>query len=238
MRVISRLDIKNEYVIKGINFEGLRKVGNPIEMAKKYYHQKIDEIIFIDAVASLYGRNQLFEIINNSTKEIFCPITVGGGIRSLSDIDKCLESGADKVAINSYATENPKFIKDAVNTFGSSTILINIEAKKSSEKKWEVYKFYGREKTGLDLNYWIEKVQEYDCGEIILTSVDKEGLQEGMDFEMLENLKNKIKRPLIFSGGFSNLKELEKLKKYSYLSLSIASTLHYNNLTIDEIKNA
>ena len=238
MRVISRLDIKNEYVIKGINFEGLRKVGNPIEMAKKYYHQKIDEIIFIDAVASLYGRNQLFEIINNSTKEIFCPITVGGGIRSLSDIDKCLESGADKVAINSYATENPKFIKDAVNTFGSSTILINIEAKKSSEKKWEVYKFYGREKTGLDLNYWIEKVQEYDCGEIILTSVDKEGLQEGMDFEMLENLKNKIKRPLIFSGGFSNLKELEKLKKYSYLSLSIASTLHYNNLTIDKIKNA
>ena len=207
-------------------------------MAKKYYHQKIDEIIFIDAVASLYGRNQLFEIINNSTKEIFCPITVGGGIRSLSDIDKCLESGADKVAINSYATENPKFIKDAVNTFGSSTILINIEAKKSSEKKWEVYKFYGREKTGLDLNYWIEKVQEYDCGEIILTSVDKEGLQEGMDFEMLENLKNKIKRPLIFSGGFSNLKELEKLKKYSYLSLSIASTLHYNNLTIDKIKNA
>ena len=184
MRIISRLDIKNEYVIKGINFEGLRKVGNPIEMAKKYYHQKIDEIIFIDAVASLYGRNQLFEIINNSTKEIFCPITVGGGIRSLSDIDKCLESGADKVAINSYATENPKFIKDAVNTFGSSTILINIEAKKSSEKKWEVYKFYGREKTGLDLNYWIEKVQEYDCGEIILTSVDKEGLQEGMDFEM------------------------------------------------------
>ncbi len=238
MRIISRLDIKNEYVIKGINFEGLRKVGNPIEMAKKYYHQKIDEIIFIDAVASLYGRNQLFEIINNSTKEIFCPITVGGGIRSLSDIDKCLESGADKVAINSYATENPKFIKDAVNTFGSSTILINIEAKKSSEKKWEVYKFYGREKTGLDLNYWIEKVQEYDCGEIILTSVDKEGLQEGMDFEMLENLKNKIKRPLIFSGGFSNLKELEKLKKYSYLSLSIASTLHYNNLTIDKIKNA
>lgn len=238
MRIISRLDIKNEYVIKGINFEGLRKVGQPISMAKKYYDEKIDEIIFIDAVASLYGRNQLFKIIDQSTKEIFCPITVGGGIRSLSDIGKCLESGADKVAINSFATENPKFIKEAVKTFGSSTILINIEAKQVNEKKWEVYKFYGREKTGLDLNYWIEKVQEFECGEIILTSVDKEGLQSGMDYEMLENIINKIERPLIFSGGFSKISELQKLKQYPCLSLSIASTLHYNNLTIEQIKNA
>ncbi len=238
MRVIARLDIKNENVIKGINFEGLRKVGQPIEMAKKYYNERIDEIIFIDAVASLYGRNQLFDIIEQSTKEIFCPITVGGGIRSINDIDKCLGSGADKVAINSYATENPNFIKEAVKTFGSSTILINIEAKQINKKKWEVYKFYGREKTGLDLNYWVEKVQEYDCGEIILTSVDKEGLQSGMDFEMLENVINKINRPLIFSGGFAKLTEIENIKKYPCLSLSIASTLHYNDLTVDQIKNA
>ena len=204
MRVIARLDIKNENVIKGINFEGLRKVGQPIEMAKKYYNEKIDEISFIDAVASLYGRNQLFDIIEKSTKEIFCPITVGGGIRSINDIDKCLSSGADKVAINSYATENPNFIKEAVKTFGSSTIMINIEAKQINDKKWEVYKFYGREKTGLDLKYWLEKVQDYDCGEIILTSVDKEGLQNGMDFEMLESIINKINRPLIFSGGSQN----------------------------------
>ena len=238
MRVIARLDIKNEHVIKGINFEGLRKVGQPIDMAKKYYNEKVDEIIFIDAVASLYGRNQLFDIIEQSTEQIFCPITVGGGIRSIDDIEKCLKSGADKVAINSYATENPLFIKEAVNIFGSSTILINIEAKQINEKKWEVYKFYGREKTGLDLNYWIEKVQDYNCGEIILTSVDKEGLQNGLDFVMLENIIDKINRPLIFSGGFAKIDEIKKLKKYPCLSLSTASALHYNDLTVGQIKNA
>ena len=142
------------------------------------------------------------------------------------------------MAINSYATENPNFIKEAVKTFGSSTIMINIEAKQINDKKWEVYKFYGREKTGLDLKYWLEKVQDYDCGEIILTSVDKEGLQNGMDFEMLESIINKINRPLIFSGGFAKLSEIKKLKEYPCLSLSIASVLHYNELTVKQIKNA
>ena len=130
MRIIARLDVKNNFVIKGINFEGLRKIGDPLKLAKKYYEEKIDEIMFIDAVASLYDRNNLFNIIDQSTKEIFCPITLGGGIRSLEDIDKALKSGADKVAINSHAIENPQFIKQAVENFGSSTILVNIEAKK------------------------------------------------------------------------------------------------------------
>ena len=146
MRVIARLDIKNEFVIKGINFEGLRKIGEPIELAKKYYNQKIDEIIFIDCVASLYGRNQLFDIIKKSTEEIFCPITVGGGIRSLKDIEKLLKSGADKVAINSFATENQEFIKEAVNNFGGSTILANIEAKKVNKKSGKFISFMEEKK--------------------------------------------------------------------------------------------
>ncbi len=237
MRIIARLDVKNNFVIKGINFEGLRKIGDPLKLAKKYYEEKIDEIMFIDAVASLYDRNNLFNIIDQSTKEIFCPITLGGGIRSLEDIDKALKSGADKVAINSHAIENPQFIKQAVENFGSSTILVNIEAKKINND-WEIYKFYGREKTGIKLLEWLDTVQEMDCGEIILTSIDKEGLQTGMDFELLDYINNKINRPLIFSGGFNNLDELQKIKKYPFISISIASVLHYQTLKVQDIKNA
>tara|TARA_B100000941_G_C28437778_1_gene517952 strand:+ start:110 stop:823 length:714 start_codon:yes stop_codon:yes gene_type:complete len=237
MRIIARLDVKNNFVIKGINFEGLRKIGDPLKLAKKYYEEKIDEIMFIDAVASLYDRNNLFNIIDQSTKEIFCPITLGGGIRSLEDIDKALKSGADKVAINSHAIENPQFIKQAVENFGSSTILVNIEAKKINND-WEIYKFYGREKTGIKLLEWLHTVQEMDCGEIILTSIDKEGLQTGMDFELLDYINDKINRPLIFSGGFNNLDELKKIKKHPFISISIASVLHYQTLRVQDIKNA
>ena len=237
MRIIARLDVKNNFVIKGINFEGLRKIGDPLKLAKKYYEEKIDEIMFIDAVASLYDRNNLFNIIDQSTKEIFCPITLGGGIRSLEDIDKALKSGADKVAINSHAIENPQFIKQAVENFGSSTILVNIEAKKINND-WEIYKFYGREKTGIKLLEWLHTVQEMDCGESILTSIDKEGLQKGMDFELLDYINDKINRPLIFSGGFNNLDELKKIKKHPFISISIASVLHYQTLKVQDIKNA
>ncbi len=237
MRIIARIDIKNNFVIKGINFEGLRKVGDPLTLAKKYYQAKIDEIIFIDAVASLYDRNNLFEIIEKSTQEIFCPITLGGGIRSLKDIEVALKSGADKVAINSYATENPSFIKSAVKNFGSSTILSNIETRKV-ENEWKVYKYYGREKTKLKLFDWLDVVQEMGCGEIIVTSIDKEGLQSGMDFELLGEIKNKIDRPLIFSGGFCNPSELKKIKKNKFVSISIASSLHYETVSIENLKHA
>lgn len=236
MRVIARLDIKNNYVIKGVNFEGLRKIGDPLELAKKYYNEKIDEILFIDAVASLYDRNNLFQLIEKSTKEIFCPITLGGGIRSLKDIDNALKSGADKVAINSFATENPNFISEAVKNFGSSTILINIETKKN-DNSWEVYKYYGRENTKIKLHDWLNKVQELECGEIILTSIDKEGLQSGMDFELFDEIIDQINRPLIFSGGFCKLSELKKIKQEKFVSISTASALHYEMLTINQIKN-
>ena len=171
MRIIARLDIKNNFVIKGVNLEGLRKIGNPLEIAQKYYNDGIDEIIFIDAVASLYRRNNLYKIIDNSVKNIFVPLTVGGGIRSLKDIEKALNSGADKVAINSFATENPKFIQEAVKNFGSSTIISYIETKQIKENSWEVYKYSGREKTGINLENWIKQVQDYGCGEIDLSQV-------------------------------------------------------------------
>jgi cyclase len=188
MRLIPRLDIKNDYVIKGINLEGLRKVGKPLDLLEKYYKEGADEICLIDSVASLYGRNNLFSIIENATKNIFIPLTVGGGIRSLQDIELALNSGADKVAINSYATENPNFICEASKNLGSSTIISYIEAKKKNHSKWEAYKYFGREKTGLDIIDWIKKVQDLGCGEILLTSVDHEGLEKGLDYNLLDNI--------------------------------------------------
>ena len=238
MRIISRIDIKNEFVIKGINLEGLRKIGDPLEIATNYYNEGIDEIIMIDAVASLYGRNNLFNIVEKSVENIFVPITLGGGIRSLNDIDKALKSGADKVAINSYATENPNFIKEAVNNFGSSTITVYIEAKNIGEKKWEAFKNSGRDKTGLEIVDWIKRVQDYNCGELLITSVDFEGLQKGFDLELLDNIYPHISVPLIFNGGCGKIEDIVKIKKkYENVSFSIASAFHYKKISIKDLKN-
>jgi cyclase len=237
MRLIPRLDIKNDYVIKGINLEGLRKVGKPLDLLEKYYKEGADEICLIDSVASLYGRNNLFSIIENATKNIFIPLTVGGGIRSLKDIELALNSGADKVAINSYATENPNFIFEASKNFGSSTIISYIEAKKKNHSKWEAYKYFGREKTGLDIIDWIKKVQDLGCGEILLTSVDHEGLEKGLDYNLLDNIVKILNVPLIFSGGFSGINDIKKIeKKYKNVSLSISSVLHYDKIKLKDLR--
>lgn len=236
MRLIPRLDIKNNFVIKGINLEGLRKVGEPLNLLEKYYKEGADEICLIDSVASLYGRNNLFSIIENATKNIFIPLTVGGGIRDFKDIEFALNSGADKIAINSYATENPNFISEASKKFGSSTIVSYIEAKKNNSS-WEVYKYFGREKTGLDIIYWIKKVQDLGCGEILLTSIDYEGLEKGLDYNLLDKIVKILNVPLIFSGGFSGIEDIKKIKKnYKNISLSMSSVLHYNKLKLKDLK--
>ena len=237
MRIIARLDIKNEFVIKGINLEGLRKIGKPYDLSKKYYDEGVDEIILIDSVASLYSRNNLFDVVEQTVKEVFVPITLGGGIRSLKDISKALSVGADKIAINTYATENHNFIKECVKEFGSSTITVYIEAKKIDHKKWEVYKNYGRDKTNIELKYWINKVQDQDCGEILLTSIDHEGMQNGFDIELLDEMYKLIKKPLIFSGGCGKLEDINKIKNnYQNVSVSIASAFHYEKIKLNEIK--
>lgn len=236
MRIISRLDIKNEFVIKGINLEGLRKIGNPAELARQYYLEGIDEIILIDAVASLYGRNNLFEIVKKTTENIFIPITLGGGIKNLKDIDMALNSGADKISINSAGIENPSFIKEAVNNFGASTITIYIEAKKINDGLWEAYKHYGREKTGINAIDWLDEVQNMGCGEILLTSVDHEGTEQGFDLELIEAIKDRIRVPLIISGGFGKIKHLqEALKLTKNMSFAIASAFHYKKEEIKKV---
>ena len=238
MRIISRLDIKNEFVIKGINFEGLRKIGDPSELSEKYYKDKADELILYDAVASLYGRNNLFHIIKKITKNIFIPVCLGGGIRTLIDIKIALESGADKVAINTAFVKNPKFLKQATENFGVSNIIASIEAKKVSENEWEVYIHNGRDKTGLTVNNWIQEIQDIGCGEILLTSVDSDGTRSGFDLKLLNYInKNKISVPIIFSGGCGNFEHIKSIYKvFSDEAIAIASALHYNKLKIVDIK--
>jgi len=236
MRIISRLDIKNEFVIKGINLEGLRKIGDPIKIARQYYLDGIDEIILIDSVASLYGRNNLFDVVKKTTENIFIPITLGGGIKNLNDIDKALNSGADKIAINSAAIENPSFIRDAVNNFGASSVSIYIEAKKKHNGMWEAYKHYGREKTGINVTDWLEEVQNMGCGEILLTSVDHEGTLKGFDLELISTIKDIIRVPLIISGGFGKIDHLREASKLTKnISFAIASAFHYKKEEIKKV---
>ena len=237
MRIIPRLDIKNNYVIKGINLEGLRKIGDPKVIIEDYSNDNADEILIMDSVASLYGRNNLFNLIKEITKDVFIPITLGGGIKSLKDIEDALNSGADKIAINSGAIKNKKLISQASKLFGSSTILSSIEAKKIDKDKWEPYTNCGREKTGLNLIEWIKKVQDDGCGEIILTSVDKEGTEEGFDIDLLQSVYEIIYKPLILSGGCSSIEDIDYIKKnFEDCSTSIASIIHYKKYKIKDIK--
>jgi len=238
MRIIARLDVKNNFVIKGINLEGLRKIGEVKNITEKYYKEKIDEILIMDSVASLYGRNNLFDFIKGISKEIFVPITLGGGIRTLFDIEKALNSGADKVSINSQALLEPKFLQEATQNFGESTIVVSIEAKKIAPKTWEPYKFCGRERTNINLNEWLNTIQDFGCGEILLTSIDKEGTETGFDLSLLNSIYNKITKPLIISGGCGKLEDIKYIhENYKDTSVALASVLHYDILNIKKIKD-
>tara|TARA_B100000795_G_C22805727_1_gene444766 strand:+ start:2994 stop:3752 length:759 start_codon:yes stop_codon:yes gene_type:complete len=237
IRLIARLDIKNEFVIKSIHLEGLRKVGNPNQLAKKYYEEGIDEIIFMDAVAAYYDRNSLSEIIQKACKDVFIPITVGGGIRNIKDIQQALNSGADKVAINTQAINNPQFIQEASKIFGSQCIVSSIEAKKISDGKWEAYIENGREPTGLDVLEWARKVKELGAGEIMLTSIDREGTKKGFDLELNQMVANAVSIPIISSGGIKNSDDAILLLKNSCIdAIATASTLHYNLEEIQDFK--
>ena len=235
LRIIARLDIKNDNVVKGINLEGIRKVGSPKILAKKYYDEGIDEIIYMDAVASLYGRNSLKEVIVNAASEIFVPLTVGGGIRTLSDIRDVLNSGADKVAINTQAIKTPIFIKEAAEKIGSQAVVASIESKRLSGNKWEVYYNNGREKSGKDVVEWCKECEMLGAGELLVTSVDNEGLKKGMDLELLNILHKEINIPIIFSGGIGDYNSIIQVSSKAD-AIAIAGSLHYNNLSINEIK--
>ena len=238
-RIIARLDLNNAQLVKGKFLEGLRKLGDPRPFIKKYYDEMIDEIILLDAVASLYDRNSNYDFLKEICKEFYIPITIGGGINSIKDVELAFESGADKVAINSKALEDPNFIKEASNEFGSSTIVASVEAKKITDNIWEPYKFCGRERTGINIVDWIKIIQENGCGEILLTSIDNEGTKQGFDLEMIDSLYEIIDRPIIISGGCGSLNHFKEVyKKYKDEAIAIASVLHYKILEIDNIKSS
>ena len=235
LRMIGRLDIKSDSVVKGINLEGLRKVGNPRYLAKKYYEQGIDEIIYMDVVASLYERNTITEFIKEAAKEIFVPLTVGGGIRSLDDIRKVLNNGADKVAINTAAIKNKNFIKEAAQKIGSQSIIVSIEAKRIEKNHWEAYYDNGRERSGLEVLKWAKTAEELGAGEILVTSVDKEGLGLGIDIELLKNLRSVVSIPIIYSGGVGKVEDILDGIPYAD-GIALASILHYDKYDIRNLK--
>jgi len=238
IRIISRLDINNDFVIKGLYYEGLRKVGDPEKLAQKYYEDGSDEIIFLDSVASLYDRNSLIEIIKKVSKNVFIPITVGGGIRSLKDIRNILRSGADKIAINSHFHKNKSFVKNAVHAFGSSTIVGSITAMKTNEN-WNAYIDNGKHKIKEKLLDILKRFEDSGVGEIIINSKDKDGMMQGFDIDLIKLVSNTVKVPIIASSGAGNSSQIINLVKETNCdAVSLASILHYNIDTIKNIKKS
>lgn len=237
MRIIARLDIKNENVIKGIHLEGLRVIGNPIDLALKYYHQKADEIIFMDAVASLYRRNSLFNIIETACNDIFIPVTIGGGIKSIDDVHKALNSGADKVAINTACLEDPNLIDQVSKRYGSQCLTVSIEAKTMQADTWSAYTANGKENSNRDVIEWIKEVQDRGAGEILITSIDKEGTKKGFDLNLLSEISKISSIPVIASGGAGDIAHIQKVKDLNISAVALASILHYDKESVTSIKS-
>lgn len=239
VRIIPRLDIKGPNLIKGIHLEGLRVVGDPHTFALRYYEEGADELIFMDVVASLYGRNNISGIIERAADRVFIPITVGGGIRSVKDARHILRSGADKVAINTAAVERPEVISEISREFGSQATVLSVEAKEIGPGRWEAYTDNGRERTGLDVIDWTKRAVELGVGEVLLTSVDREGTRKGYDVELIRQVSESVSVPVIASGGLGTLSHLcTVLSLPSCAAVSMADALHYNRLSLHDIKNS
>ncbi len=236
IRIIPRLDIKGPNLVKGIHLEGLRVLGTPEKFAQYYYEKGADELIYIDVVASLYNRNSLHDIVEKTAKEIFIPLTVGGGLRTIDDIKNVLRVGADKVSLNTTAIKNPQIIKEASRRFGSSTIIISIEAIKQPDGQYLAYTDNGREYTGINVLEWAKQVEELGAGEILLTSIDKEGTGDGYDIELTRMVSNAVSIPVIACGGAGKIEHIKQvIAEGKADAVAIASLLHYDLITNNEI---
>jgi imidazole glycerol-phosphate synthase subunit HisF len=228
IRIIPRLDIKGPNLVKGIHLEGLRVLGKPEDFARYYYENGADELIYMDVVASLYERNSLHDIISKTASEIFIPLTVGGGLRSIEDIIKVLRAGADKVSLNTAVIKNPELIKEASRRFGSSTIVVAIEAIKQSDGKYLAYTDNGRNHTGVEVLGWAKRAEELGAGEIVLTSVEQEGTGLGFDVDLVKMISNAVSIPVIAHGGAGTLEHIEDvISNGNADAVAIASVLHY-----------
>lgn len=229
IRVIPRLDIKGPNLVKGIHLEGLRVLGKPEDFARHYYESGADELVYMDVVASLYGRNSLLDMIERTSRELFIPLTVGGGLRSIDDIRTVLRAGADKVSLNTAAIDRPELITEAANRFGSSTILISIEAIRRPDGGWEAYTENGRERTGVDALEWAARAAELGAGELMVTSIDREGTGEGYDIGLTRRIADSVPVPVIACGGAGSAANVvEAVADGRADAVSMAAILHYD----------
>ncbi len=244
-RIIPCLDVKEGRVVKGVNFLDLRDAGDPVENAIEYDKQEADELVFLDITASYEKRNIMIDVVKRTAENIFMPFTVGGGIRTLDDIRNLLNAGADKVSINTAAVKNPKFIEEAAKRFGSQCIVVAVDAKRCNHSdfiefkgyKWEVFINGGRTPTGIDALKWAKIVEDYGAGEILLTSMDRDGTKIGYDLELTEYYSNTLKIPVIASGGVGNLQHILDAFKIANASAALAASIfHYREYTIRETK--
>ncbi len=236
-RIIPCLDVTGGRVVKGVNFVGLRDAGDPVEIAKRYDEQGADELTFLDITASSDERGLILKIIEDVASQVFIPLTVGGGVRAVADVRSLLNAGADKVSMNTSAVSNPDLVAEASNRFGSQCIVVAIDAKKVSENKWEVFTHGGRRQTGLDAIEWAVRMQSLGAGEILLTSMDRDGTKNGFDLELTRKVSDALDIPLIASGGVGNLAHLADgvLEGHADAVLA-ASIFHYGEYTVRQAK--
>lgn len=231
IRIIPRLDIKGPNLVKGIHFEGLRVLGKPERFARYYYENGADELIYMDVVASLYGRNSLLDIVERTSREIFIPLPVGGGLRSIDDIRQALRAGADKVALNTAALARPELVREASLTFGSSTIVVSIEAIRRPDGRYEAYGNYGRESTGLDALDWAVRAAELGAGELMVTAIENEGTGAGFDVDLVRRVATSVSVPVIAGGGAGRVEHVRAVVSQGAAdAVALASILHYNCL--------
>lgn len=236
-RIIPCLDVKDGRVVKGVKFLNLRDAGDPVEIAKRYSDDGADEITFLDITASFEERKTMIEVVERTAGEVFVPLTVGGGVRTLEDIRQLLLAGADKVSINTAAVKSPDFVKAASNRFGSQCIVVAIDARKVSEESWEVFTHGGRNPTGIDALEWARRIEEFGAGEILLTSMDRDGTKAGYDMELTKTISGSVGIPVIASGGAGNLEHLyEGLTLGEADAVLVASIFHYCEYSIGEAK--
>lgn len=239
VRLIARLDIKAPFLIKGIHLEGVRKIGDPQKFARDYYLQGADELIYMDAVATLYQRNGLTDLVRHTAEDVFIPLTVGGGIRTLNDVEDMLRSGADKVAINTAAIGRPELITEVSRRFGAQCLVLSIEAKRKPGGGWEAYTDNGRNHTGVDVVEWARRASELGAGEILLTSVDREGTRKGFDLDLCRAVATVAPIPMIVSGGMGRPQHLiDAVQIGKADAVAMADVLHYRRLSLADCRQA
>lgn len=236
-RIIPCLDVRNGKVVKGVNFEGVKDVGDPVELAIQYNKQGADEIVFYDITASHEGRGVMLDVVRETAKQVFVPLCVGGGIATIEDFRDTLRAGADKVSINSQAVKNPKLISDAAEVFGSQCVVIGIDAKRNDKGGYSVFINGGRLDMNLDLGDWVKEIEERGAGEICLNSIDTDGVRGGFDIEMLNFVCSRVKIPVIASGGCGAINHFSEVFEQTASSAALAASLfHFGELTIGEVK--